>query len=446
MNFKFVIIDINVKTKSILKKNFEEVFGADVFDFDSSVEAIEYLKNLNDISLIISRNESTEDKFSSNVLNYLYDSAKTTKMLIIGDFDHSNKNFTIIPDKFRVEDVNRQIIKVLEIKKEDLEFLKLPEYISYPISYFYLMNLTPTSIYIKLIKKTGVEYVKRFHGGEAMSYDALRKYEENGLRDFYIHKDDRSLLMNSLLKQTLGELINSKEETKTTTIAKTFSISTDMIRKVGINAEAQILADQTIHQMLKEVSPLESLSTKLRNILNDPSSFTYKRSYLISLLFSAIYSQLDWGSGEQEKLMLQKLTMVSFFHDIFLEDDHLLKIMSHEEYKAVENGLLLNEQDILLNHANKTAVLLSTYPKLPSGVDQIVKQHHGSPNGIGFPESLTTAISPQAIAFVVVEDFANQILLMKKDLKIVDILAQLQMKYTLPSYRKIVQALLSLKK
>ena len=101
----------------------------------------------------------------------------------------------------------------------------------------------------------------------------------------------------------------------------------------------------------------------------------------------------------------------AFFHstiadiETLIEEEKLLKIMDLDSLRKA--NLTPRERDAVLNHANKAALLAQTYPRLPQGVDIIIKQHHGVSNGVGFPEALTAGISPMAIFFVVVEDFMN---------------------------------------
>ena len=67
-------------------------------------------------------------------------------------------------------------------------------------------------------------------------------------------------------------------------------------------------------------------------------------------------------------------------------------------------------------------------------------------NGVGLPESMTAGISPMAIFFIVVEDFAAQILSLNDTTTNLAILMRsalvpLKIKYELPSYRKVVNEL-----
>lgn len=447
MKFKVLIADPDIKIRSILKKNFEENFAAEVFDFNNSIDAVNYLVGDSTISIIISKNYTDEDQLAHAFLNYLYDKESITPLIVIGEFEHTYKKYALVSSKLRVEEINRLTLKALNLKKEDFSFLKLPDYVAYPISYFYLMNLTPVELFIKLSKKGGEEYVKRFNENDTISQKDLSNYEALGLKEFYVTKENCTLLVNAILLQSLVELKSARpDEEKVEIVGRSFTLSSEMMRNIGITPETRALADQTILQIVNEVSKTDKLGIYLKKILDDSMSFSYRRSYLISLLCAAVLPKLDWVNGEQMHVLLHKLTMVSYFHDVYLDEDTLLQIMSVDEYKEFQENLSHKEKDLILNHANKAALLLQSYSKLPSGLDIIVKQHHGVTNGVGFAESHSAAISPMAIVFMVIEDFATQVLLSKKGNTIVDILAGMQMKYSMPSYRKIVIELASLNK
>lgn len=445
MYLKFLVIEPDYKIRTLLKKNFEENFGAEVIDSDNVGDALDCLDNDAEIHCIITRNEFEKEKYAHVFLNYLYDHPNKTPLIVLGEFEHTFKKYALITGKVRIEEINRLILKALKLKKEDFAFVKLPDYLPYPLPYFYLMKSTPVDLYIRIAKSTGDEFVKRFKEGDGFTKEDILKYEELGLSDFFVLKEEAPLLMNALLTQTFTEIKEADAVKKVDLLENTFSISTDMMRKVGITNEAKAIADQTIVHISASVSSKDKLGELLKKILDDQMSFAYRRSYLISLLSASILPKLDWVNGEQRQVILLKLTMVAYFHDLFLEEDDHLKVMSVDDLKKISPDLTSTQKENILNHANKAAFLLQSYPKLPSGVDLIVKQHHGVSNGVGFAEQFSASISPLAMVFIVVEDFANQILIAEK-LDINAIIEYLQAKYTLPSYRKIVQELAELNK
>jgi hypothetical protein len=299
------------------------------------------------------------------------------------------------------------------------------------------MSLSPCEVFIKLTKKSGDEFVKRLHFGESFTKSDLKKYEDLGLIEFYILKEERELFMNGLLTQSLSNLRapHSIDEAVVMT-GDSFVISSELIKSLGITSTCVVMVDQTVMQMRTQISKADKLGALLRKLLENQLTYSYKRSYLICLISYSLLPKMDWGGSEQIPSLLEKISMVAFFHDIYLDDENLLKIMDNEALKKAK--LVSRDRDTVLNHANKAALLAQTYPRLPQGVDIIIKQHHGVSNGVGFPEGLTSVISPMAIFFIVVEDFVTCILEQEDLTSFSTILKYLKQRYTLSAYRKIV--------
>lgn len=443
MNLKFLLVEPNESLGELISKNLEREFGARVILCKSAAEATEPIKKGEYFDLFVVRNNSEEtpdhpiEQIAAVFLNLIYDNSLKTPLIVIGEFEHTYKKYALVSDHLRIEELNRLVLKALNLKKEEFNHLKLPDYIPFPIKYFYLMNLSPCDVYIKLVKKTGDEYVKRLNFGENFTRENLHKYEDLGLAEFFILKEERELFMNGLLTQSLKNLRapHTIDEAVVMT-GDSFVISSDLIKSLGITSTCVAMVDQTVQQMRTQITKTDKLGSLLKKLLDDQLSYSYRRSYMICLISHTLLPKMEWGSHEQQANMLEKLSMVSFFHDIYLEEERLLKIMDNEGMKKA--GLTPRERDAVLNHANKAALLAQTYPRLPQGVDIIIKQHHGVSNGVGFPEMLTAGISPMAIFFVVIEDFVTQILEHNDLNNFSEILFNLKQRYQLPTYRKIV--------
>ena len=443
MELKILLVEPNEAVGELIAKNLEREFGARIVHFKSGAEAIEPVKKGEYFDLFVVRNNSEEtvdhpsEAIAALFLNVIYDNSLRTPLIVIGEFEHTYKKFAMVSDRLRIEELNRLVLKALNLKKEEFSHLKLPDYIPFPINYFYLMNLSPCDVYIKLSKKTGDEYVKRLHFGESFTKDSLKKYEDLGLKEFFILKEERELFMNGLLTQSLKNL--RKPDTIDEAVVKTgdsFVISSDLIKSLGINSTCVAMVDQTVHQIRTQITKTDKLGSLLKKLLDNQLSYSYRRSYLICLMSYTLLPKMEWGSQDQQSVMLEKISMVSFFHDIYLEDEKLLRIMDNESLKKA--NLTPRERDAVLNHAHQAALLAQSYPRLPQGVDIIIKQHHGVSNGVGFPEVLTAAISPMAIFFVVIEDFVTCILDHNDLNNFGSILLHLKQRYQLPTYRKIV--------
>ncbi len=445
---KILLVEPNESIGDLITKSLQRAFNAHVVCFRSSLEASNLLKQGEVFNLILARNfsELSEsdpiDQIAQNLLNLLYDMSLKTPFIIIGEFEHAYKKYALVSEKLRLEEINRLIIKALNLKKEDFEHLKLPDYVSFSLKHFYLISRPPCDVFIRLAKKTGDEYVRRYNLGESFEREDLKKYEELGVTDFFILKDDYEKFMNALFIQTMDSLKKTKTTEEHIEVAgDSFDISSELMRGLGITPASLAMVDQTINVMKTQLQKADKLSLLVKKLLDNKMSYSYRHSYLICLLASTLLPKMEWGSGEQQAILLEKICMVSYFHDIFLEDEKLLKISSADEMKNA--GLTVKEGDILINHAHLSATLVQTYPRLPQGVDMIIKQHHGVSNGIGFPEVLTAGISPMAIFFMVVEEFATNILAFPESpdnlvQSMRDALIPLKQKYQLPSYRKVV--------
>lgn len=444
IDLKILLVEPNEQVGDLILKNFEREFGAKVIYMKTAQESIDRIKGGEYFDLFVVRNNSQEtvdhpiEAIAALFLNMIYDNTLTTPLIVIGEFEHTMKKYAMVSDRLRIEELNRLVLKALNLKKESFGHMKLPDYISFPTKYFYLMTLCPCDVYIRLVKKSGDDYVKRLHFGESFTKEDLKKYEDLGLQEFYILKEERELFMNGLLTQSLKNL--RAPHTLDQAVEMTgdsFVISSDLIKSLGVSSTCVAMVDQTVHQMRTQIMKSDKLGLLLKKLLDNQLSFSYRRSYIICLMTYTLLPKMEWGSSEQLPSLLEKISMVSFFHDIYLlEDEKLLKIMDYETFRKA--NLTPRERDAVLNHANKAALLTQSYPKLPQGVDLIIKQHHGVSNGVGFPEVLTTAISPMAIFFIVVEDFVTCILEQGNTDNFVSIIKYMKERYQLPTYRKVV--------
>ena len=444
MQLKFLLVEPNEMAGDVIERNLQREFGAHVQWVKTAAEALGLIKKAEYFDLFVVRNASEEtpetpsEPIAELLLNVVYDMSLKTPLIVIGEFEHAFKKYALVSDNVRIEEINRLVLKALDKKKEDFSHLKLPDYISFPIRIFYMMNLSPCDVYIRLVKKSGDEYAKRLNFGEKFNRDDLMKYEDIGLKEFFISREERELFMNGLLTQTLKAmktLPTTDEKSAVTKTGDSFTVSSDLIKTLGITPACVAMVDQTIMNMKNQIVKTDKLGTLLKKLLDNTLSYSYRRSYIICLLSYTLLPKMEWGSGGQQNILLDKISMVSFFHDIYLEEERLLKIMDTEQLKKAD--LTPRERDLVLNHANRAAMLVQSYPKLPQGVDLIIKQHHGVSNGVGFPEALTASISPMAVFFVVVEDFVTQILALDDHTKVPLVIKQQKERFQLPSYRKV---------
>ncbi len=444
---KLLLIESNDRVLKLLGDGLSLDFDAKILSTYKTFDAKQIIDHERP-NLIIVRNKFKVDdesiEMANTVMNYLYDIRSNIPVIVLGDFEFPSGIFEVLPDRFRIEELKRLIIKLLKISPDQLRQMKLPDYVPLAIQNFYLMEVASCDIYIKLQTKTEEKFIKRINKDDSIDKFAVQKYEENRVQFFYIRKEDHTHLLNELLQQSLEKIVNVAKSGRSVheINSDTYSISQNLIDAVGVTDHTVRLSNVAIAAMSKSIEGHREISGLIKDILDNPGSYAYKRNYLTSALCHEIAPLMDWGTGEQLSLQQEKMTYLSFFHDIYLRNESHLKIFSNEDVKNLE----LEAGDLVLNHANMAANLIQSYPKTPSGVDILIKQHHGTTTGVGFAGSYSAGISPMAIAFIVIEKYAYHILEHSSE-ELEDIVTRkgifhrLYEEFKLPSYKRIVDIL-----
>lgn len=444
---KLLLIESNDRVLKLLSEGLSLDFDAKILSTYKAFEAKQIIDHERP-NLIIVRNQYKIDdekvEMANTIMNHLYDVHSKTPVIVLGDFEFPSGVFEVLPDRFRIEELKRLIVKLLKISTTELKKLKLPDYVPLAIQNFYLMEVASCDIYIKLQSKGEEKFIKRINRDDSIDKAAVQKYEENNVQHFYIKKDDHTHLLNQLLQQSLEKIVNVARSGRGVheINSDTYSISQNLIDAVGVTDHTVRLSNVAIAAMSKSIEGHKEISNLIRDILDNQGSYAYKRNYLISALCHEIAPFMEWGTGEQLSLQLEKMTYLSFFHDIYLRSESHLKVFSNDDVKDLE----MEEGDLVLNHANMAANLIQSFPKTPSGVDTLIKQHHGTSTGVGFVNNYSAGISPMAIAFIVIEKYAYHIL-EHNSVELAGVVAKkrifhdLYEEFTLPSYKKIVDVL-----
>jgi putative nucleotidyltransferase with HDIG domain len=151
-----------------------------------------------------------------------------------------------------------------------------------------------------------------------------------------------------------------------------------------------------------------------------------------------LMDQLDWVNEEQKN----KLQFIAFFHDIALENSEQARVHTDKELR--ESKFSSPQKELIKKHAQLGAAIAGQYPNAPIGVEQIIKQHHGMANGVGFSEHYSQNISPMAIVFILAEDFVDNLMHAGVDFKIETKIAQMRERYSTQRFQKIIDSLESI--
>lgn len=383
--------------------------GGDVIEKEFASSAISLLQILPNIDLIICREEIGREKSASLIAQFLIKEQSTIPLLVIGNISSDYKQLFSISADQSWKNVVTTAGRILGVDVAFADNKFIGSYV--PVGIHYFLNLAMTDlncdIYLRLKKsETEFQYIKRLYAGDQFSKEDIEKYQEGGLKEFYITKAHFAEFVNlvtSKLSYKLGRFALEGEERLRVT-SDAYEVTRDRIHSLGIDDYTVEIVEESIKSMESSLNENNALGNFLKMLRSNKLSYAYAHSFLISLVLHKIVNHFDWESAQ----IKEKLTYIAYFHDMSLQDIEWMKINSEAE---LENKTLTKEEKrLILNHASESANLVERFPKIPNGVGTILREHHGSKAGVGFPEVLSISIAPISMMFIVVEHFVDEFL------------------------------------
>lgn len=433
--FNVYVLDSDKSFGDILKINILKTYHVGLKDLNSLSECTSDV--IDDQGLIILRETAENINELNAFATQIKLGHKGVKVLILGVKTYEPWIYKMSPDSSWKTVIDR-VGSILDIPKRNFEQV-VEKYLSIPISYFMSVKMDNlgTDIYLR-IKKTENEFqfLKRFKAEDQYNLDEVHKYQSLGVTDFYVTRDCYIPLIDKITNHLLSRLSRSAEQVDL--ISNVYEVTKERLVVLGIDETTVQLVDESIKGMEKSIGEKNTLLNYLNNLKSNKMSFAFSHTYLSCLLLNRILKSFEWDS----KIVREKVTYLCYFHDISLQSDQLAMISSLEELK--EQKLRSSDENQVLNHALMSATTLDSFPQVPMGVSQLVKEHHGSKSGNGFPDKMFTTISPIAIMFIVVEHFVKEFLLLapapQKE-EVEEVLRNLSAKYSKGTYAQTIKVL-----
>jgi hypothetical protein len=407
-----LLIDINQRIVEILCLNLKTHLGYEVHVENMGVKACEWLES-NTPDIIITREIIGRE---------------TTLERLLENFKDNNRSFPIIAmlSKKRManikEDKDRDILYFehgKDIKKliltcadkigkdqETINHDELEDYYPIPLYHFFSLQRSVCDVYIKIGKNENASFIKRIHKGDNLDSEDVDKYLSKGVEDLYIATMHRKIFVSSITRQIL-DTFNSKLADEIQTM-KARQLSQETIAKniqeIGVTPEIVEISRQSIKTLHASMKKTPKLKQMLKKLFSDKWSYSYQLTELTTFVGQRMMEDIDWA----KKAQVDTLNFIAFFKDISLAQDSLTKIAT--EFDLAEADLNADDEELVMNHAQLSSELVVKYPKAPMGAEQIIRQHHGAVNGLGFPEFVSPQLSPLSLVFMLAEATARYIL------------------------------------
>lgn len=438
---------ILVEKKSLFLKyyalNLKVYVGTNVAVVTSFKDLVNLIDNSsNKINLIIANNKIDNREIGHKIHQHLVEHNIKIPLIIIGENKQLEGTVKQVPDPKDIKTILSSAAKALKITPEMMVSQNVPELYPINISCFEIMEESICDIFIKIPHRMDSgeahEFAKLYSSGDEINLAFVKDYRAKGIKHFYIPGDERLKFTNffsgKMLKVIMQREMAISQRLEITSIL--FDGVADEIRQLGMTTAGVDMAKTAISSMQKMVYGISGLDQLLIMFARNPTSYNYKHSVLVALLCYKILKHMEWGNDEQ----IDKMCFVSFFHDILLTEDKWAKIRNNHDVKKLDTSS--ENQELILEHALRTANLVAEYPKAPLGADTIILHHHGKVNGIGYTQGLSGRISPLAQVFAVAENYVDKLLeLPLAEFNRGRIIEEFHWKYNKLTYKKAVLAL-----
>ncbi len=264
------------------------------------------------------------------------------------------------------------------------------------------LEVFPVDFYIRLKRSEGFNYIKYFNANAPLEMKKLEEHKQKGLTDYYILKDDLQSLnekLNLHFKQIITQVENQGSKVSKDVVAQIFTT----LNTVGLSEKSCTVAYKTIENLIKN-SPTDLLK-EMNEIFKNKNSYKFKKSLMCSTILINFSKKIEWITPQN----IESLNLCAFFSDRFLQEDEMVQIRT--EYELTTSMYQDSAEKLINEHALKASNWISQFDKIPNETSRLIKQHHGSISGVGFPNELSDKITKLSLLFILVESFSSNLLL-----------------------------------
>lgn len=433
-----ILIETSEELRKIYSLNLNTFVGTDVIFRQNAEDTIALLKILPQISLIITRTKVDEEDTAIRIFEYIRREKLDTAVIILGSCPQLSHVATCLNTPVSWELLIKEAATHLGVTLQEVINKIRPDYIPVGIYYFYDIQKTPCDIYIRIKRAANdYQYVKRIHAQDVFDKTLIDKYEEQGLKEFYVPKDYiqhfTTFVTNHLVEKLEREDLSLEDRILTT--ANAHEIIRDSIAQIGLDEAAIDLSEASINSMVKSVKNSPQVSSLLKFLFSNKVAYAYQHCHLLALMCHYILSKQNWYKHDH----FQILSFVAFFSDVTLKSHQQMQISTMKELAL--SSLSDEEKQQVMSHAYDAVKILESHPEANDYIRTVLLQSHGRLDGIGIEDNPGEDLHPLSKVFIVADCFVKILLNPSLPSRKQDILTLLYARFTNPSYQKIIKAL-----
>ena len=397
---------------------------------------------LDGLKLVIVPIKLKEKSIAVEIYKFMQLHGIEVPIITLGESEVLKDHVIPVNEKVDIEELMRVISQKLNLTSTVLMGDDQSNFFPIPIKYFFFITETLVDTFVRIKRDEGdFHYILRYKSGQSYEKREIKKFLEKGVAFFYIRKKEIDKFLNEITKKILVRIKDDQMGLleKHETLEYSQDIVADLLQTKGMSYETISIARESLKNVAKIVKKNSVLGVLLKDLLKSKTSYRYRMTQLSTFISFHIIDNLEWGSEEQQ----DKLAFVSFFHDIALRDDRLAKISSAKE---LENMYLSDEESTKAQqHARIASELVRNYPRSPLGAENIILQHHGMTNGMGYAKVFSNNLSPLSIVFIIAQAYAHEVLRSGGNKSNKEIIDELSNRFPKSFYKKSIRTLVNMK-
>tara|TARA_Y100000780_G_scaffold231707_1_gene258388 strand:+ start:165991 stop:167319 length:1329 start_codon:yes stop_codon:yes gene_type:complete len=433
-----ILIEPNENLRKLFSINLNTYAATDVVPRENATDAIALLSILPSINLIVAKSQVGSEQTAIRIYNFLKEKNLQIPMIILGECRELAPDVLTLKEPISWDVLVKHAADILGVKEEEVKKKSQPMFVALESNFFYDIDHTPCDVYIQIKKAdNSYQFVKRLRAQDSFTKEDIEKYEAQGLKYFHIPKDFEHYFVTFVTNNLIQKLEEDEVDfsIRLSLNANAYEVVRDQIAKVGLDESMHTLADTCIRSMVFTIKEAPTLANLLKQLFKNKISYAYQHAHLVCVIGHFILLRQQW----YEPKHLDIFTLVSFFSDITLKNPEQIQVNTMTELKASK---LSNEQrQVVLNHANDAAELIKDYPNYNKNIEDIIRHHHGSLDGFGFPEEPNETVHPLAKIFIIADAFVKIMLAPHTPKNKKEILAILYAQYPGQSFQDIIGVL-----
>lgn len=440
-----LVVSDNEVLSGLYVVNLEGYLGTSSSVQDSSTQAIKLLELNPNFDVIITLCLMDGQDVAMEIQDFLKQKKIDIPLVVVGrQSEVADKDCVVLPASYNIRNLIRSCAKILGITAKDMIAKPVPHFYPIPIRLFFNLDKVSCDVYFKVKKSKNETEHLLILPKEGKVWPRIKKYMDEGVRNLYVDANQRLNFINAASEQLI-EVLESDDaclEEKVDALEQGIELSAEHLMNSEVASEEIVRISKVCVKTVSEVfEAIPRLNKLLSTMLANKSGYLYSHSMVTTYVANHIVRNISWG-GESH---IEKLNFVLFFHDMYL-----VQIYNSYPHLRFEEELLFSEEltekekETVLNHAKLAGEVIHKFPQCPLGADQLIKQHHGVTNGVGFAIKYRDDISPLAKVVIIAEHFAEEVFKAKnedKDFSKQFAIAVLKERYGKPSYNKIVDHL-----